>query len=94
MKACQEFGLSGGLLLTIIITGMAMGGFGFKWILEQFNIELEGARKERTDYLNILNNMNRSITEHNERSKEFCDHVAQEHKEMIATLGRINGYKE
>lgn len=78
-----------------LVTGgiLTMCFFGFKWILMQFKTELDGNRKERTEYLNILNTMGQDIKDHNEQAKE--NHIAgrSEHKEMIISLGRINGYK-
>lgn len=90
----------GGLLLIIIAGVLTMCGFGFKWILEQFKVELEGNRKERIDYLNLLHKISATIDEHDRRADERGHYVRQEHKEMLdvakETLliaGRINGYK-
>lgn len=93
VKICQEFGLVGGSLLLILAAIMTMCGFGFKWILEQFKVELEGNRKERVEYLSILHKMGASIDDHNVRSKDFCISQTSEHKEMAIILGRINGYR-
>jgi len=90
VNLCKEFGIGIGVLLSI--AGMFF--FLLKWVLEQFKVELTENRKERVEYLRTLAEMKDGITEHNSRSKEFMNNVGQEHREMIATLGRINGYKE
>jgi len=78
-----------------------MCGFGFKWILEQFKVELEGNRKERTEYLGILNKISTTMDEHDRRADERGAYVRQEHKEMmdvaketLLIAGRINGYNK
>lgn len=86
---CQEYGLIG-VIMASFITFL---GFIIKWILAQFKVELEANRAERTAYLEILHKLREEIDDHNTRSKEFCSNVTIEHREMIATLGRINGYK-
>ncbi len=100
ITACKEFGVLGGLLLLILAGFMTMCALGFKWILEQFKVELMANRTERTQYLVTLNKMNERMEEHAVRSKDFQVNVACEHREMIknlgeitVTLGRINGYK-
>ena len=100
-KVCSDFGLVGGLLLIIIAGALTMCGFGFKWILEQFKVELEGNRKERTEYLGILHKISMTIDEHDKRADERGRYVREEHKEMLnvaketlVIAGRINGYKQ
>ena len=88
-QLCQEFGLVG-ILIGSIVT---MFFFLIKWILSQFKVELEENRKERVNYLNILRSIGQEMADHNVRAKEFQLHVQNEHREMITTLGRINGYK-
>jgi hypothetical protein len=88
-KLCQEFGLVG-----ILIGGiLTMFFFIIKWILQQFQKELDGNRSERKEYLCILDTMKDEIENHNKRASEFQTMVSAEHKEMIIILGRINGYK-
>jgi hypothetical protein len=65
-----------------------------KWVLEQFKEELVNNRKERAEYLITLQIMRNDMCEHNVRAKEFQTNVQLEHKEMIISLGRINGYKQ
>jgi len=89
LKIGQEFGLVGVLIVSV----SAAFFFILKWVLEQFKIELVGNREERKEYLITLNRMCSQIDEHNARSREFTQAVAAEHREMIAALGRINGYK-
>jgi hypothetical protein len=89
MRMCQDYGLIG-IVMASFITFL---GFIIKWILAQFKVELEANRLERTAYLDTLHKIREEITDHNIRSKEFCAAVAIEHREMILTLGRINGFK-
>lgn len=88
-KVFEQFGLLGLLIGGIL----GMCGLGFKWILEQFKVELEGNRKERIEYLTILHKIDNSIDEHDKRAEERGRYVREEHKQMIEVLGRINGYK-
>jgi len=94
LTACKEFGVIGGLLLLIMGAVIGMCIKGWMWILQQFKVELDGNRKERTEYLETLGRMREGIEDHNCRSKEFMNCVAKEHQEMILALGRINGFKE
>jgi uncharacterized coiled-coil DUF342 family protein len=64
-----------------------------KWVLEQFKTELVENRKERKEYLQTLAEIRTEMSDHNARAKEFHCNVQAEHKQMIETLGRINGYK-
>jgi len=64
-----------------------------KWVLEQFKEELKENRKERKEYLQTLAEIRTEMSDHNGRAKEFHCSVQAEHKQMIETLGRINGYK-
>lgn len=84
----REFGLLG----IVIIGVIAAFFFILKWVLEQFKIELVANRQERKEYLDTLAGIRQDIAEHNLRAKEFQCNVQAEHKEMITTLGRINGY--
>jgi hypothetical protein len=78
--------------LALIISSMFF--FILKWVLEQFKVELIANRAERIKYLETLHAIRTEIDDHNTRSKEFCASVAAEHKEMILTLGRINGFRK
>ena len=95
-RMCQEYGLIG-VVKASFITFL---GFIIKWILAQFKVELDGARKERTDYLCTLNKISNTIDEHDKRAEERGRYVRDEHKEIIdiaketlVIAGRINGYK-
>lgn len=81
----ERFGVAGLIAIPFFLI--------LKWVLEQAKIELIENRKERIEYLRILAEMKQEIAEHNLRAKEFQTNVQAEHKEMIITLGRINGYK-
>ena len=100
INACKEFGLVGGLVLIMMAGVLTMCGFGFKWILEQFKVELDGNRKERGEYLTTLGKINDRMDEHNIRAREARDESVKQHEKIIQianeTLiiaGRINGYK-
>jgi hypothetical protein len=41
----------------------------------------------------VLQKISASIDEHDKRADERGRYVREEHKEMISSLGRINGYK-
>ena len=86
----EKFGI--GATMGLIICSFFF--FILKWVLEQFKKELEENRKERVEYLTALNGIKQEMSEHNIRAKEFQCNVQAEHKEMITTLGRINGYKQ
>lgn len=86
----REFGLLG---ITVIAVAAALFCL-LKWVLEQFKTELTENRKERKEYLETLGDIRKDICEHNIRAKEFQNNVQLEHKEMITTLSRINGWKD
>jgi len=65
-----------------------------KWILEQFKTELEGNRRERTEYLTKLDKIGERMDSHDLRAKENHAESQAVHKEMIISLSRINGYKK
>lgn len=90
LTMCKDLGL----LATLVLIVAGMFFLLLKWTLEQFKTELIENRKERVDYLKALAEIKDGVTEHNSRSREFMNSVAAEHREMILTLGRINGYKD
>jgi hypothetical protein len=97
LKIAQE----GGIAVALTVAGIIILTLIVKWILEQFKVELEGNRRERVQYLDILHKIGAGIDEHNVRSKEFMAGVCEEHKEqqlehkeMILILRRINGCKD
>ena len=94
IMAAKEFGLVGGILLLVMMSIVGMSIKGWMWILEQFKHELNNNRQERKEYLETLHGVREEVKDHNARSKEFMAANAAEHKEMIITLGRINGYKK
>ena len=94
IMAAKEFGLVGGILLVVMMSIVVMSIKGWMWILEQFKHELNNNRAERKEYLDILHKMGAGIDEYNARSKEFMVGCSQNQKEMIITLGRINGFKK
>jgi len=82
----ERFGVAGLIAIPFFLI--------LKWVLEQFKLELVESRKERKDYLESLAKLTQCAEEHNARAKEFQANVQKEHREMITSLGRINGYKE
>jgi hypothetical protein len=86
----KDFGLIGAICGAVL----TMFFFVLKWVLAQFKDELNGNRVERREYLCTLEKMNSNIEDHSLAAKEFHNAVQAEHKEMITTLGRINGYKD
>ena len=82
-----------GIVAALSMVVCSMLFFVLKWMVKQFSEELAGNRRERADYICILDRLTNAINTHNERSKEFQANVTLEHREMISSLGRINGYK-
>jgi len=94
---CREFGLVG----VLAISGTVLLGFLVRAIWEQFKRELEANRLERAEYLTKLDRLTHGIEEHNARSSTFMTGVIEDHqnnslilKEIVVTLGRINGYRD
>ena len=91
----EKFGLP--TCFTLVIASFFF--FLLKWVLEQSKVELIENRKERSQFLAILDKYAIGIQQHNQRSELFMDGVVKHHEKMInnlneitITLGRINGY--
>jgi len=66
--------------------------FLIKWIAEEFKKQLERAHEQNKYWSEIINSFQKCITEHTEKADAFHKAVQEEHKQMIETLGRINGW--
>lgn len=74
--------------------------FLIKWIAEEFKALLVREYEERQKWLCVIQGFQKAIDEHSEQARTFHRTVEEanryqrdEHKQMIETLGRINGYK-
>ena len=74
--------------------------FLLKWVLEQSKAMLNQMAKEREAWLSSLKALNDQMLIAQQCSTAFFNQVIdahkyqrEEHKDMITTLGRINGYK-
>ena len=94
--AFKEYGLVGLIMFAVI----ALLFFVVKWTLQTTKEIMAQAARERETWQQALGNINDCIKEHTSQAKMFHEQVneahrfqREEHKEMIVTLGRINGYK-
>ena len=67
--------------------------FLIKWIAEEFKEQLKRAHEFNMEATNRLNSICTALERHDEKAEERGKYVREEHKQMIETLGRINGYK-
>ena len=81
----------------LIIAGMFF--FLLKWVLAQSKIMLDQMAQERESWLKTLQVINEQMLVIQQNNKIFYDqnneahkYQRDEHKEMIISLGRINGY--
>jgi hypothetical protein len=70
------------------------------WVMKWVDKQAEAQNLERQTWLKTITALNESINTHNltsiesrKISEEAHKFQRKEHKEMITTLGRINGYK-
>jgi uncharacterized phage-associated protein len=94
--AFKEYGLVGVIMFAVI----ALLFFVVKWTLQTTRDIMVQAAKEREAWQAAIGNVNDCIKEHTSQARAFHEQVneahkfqREEHKEMITTLGRINGYK-
>jgi hypothetical protein len=73
--------------------------FLLRWLLQEVKLILERESIERKDWQVIIRGFQDCLNSHTAQAQAFHESVAEahrfqreEHKEMIATLGRINGY--
>ncbi len=90
-----EYGLLGLMIGAIIILLFLI----VKWTLATTRDILAQANKERESWHNILitivasvDRISKAIDQHDVKADERGRYVREEHKEMIETLGRINGH--
>ncbi len=103
-----QYGIAGVVIGVLFFILLRRDSWMMKWI-EKINQDHNAERAamneqynaERIMYLKALDNMNASIQIHNqgsmearEQAKEAHNYQREEHKQMIETLGRINGYKK
>jgi hypothetical protein len=68
--------------------------FLIKWIAEEFKEQLKRAHEFNMQATQRLNEICKVIERHDEKAEERGKYVREEHRQMIETLGRINGYKD
>lgn len=99
----SEYGLLGLVIGAVIVLLF----FIVKWVLEHVKALLEQQAKEREAWCKVQEKQNetfqkvvvsidqvvKALEKHDEKADERGKYVREEHKEMIASLGRINGYK-
>lgn len=67
--------------------------FLLKWLVAEVSKILERDAQERAKWLEVIQGFQSSITAHNEQAQHYHTKTAEEHRQMIECLGRINGYK-
>jgi len=96
IKLFETYGLAGLVIgvLFFIVWRMLI------WVMAFVKEMMRQQTEERTGWLCRLEKLGdntekiaRSIDEHDKRADERGRYVREEHKQMIETLGRINGFK-
>ena len=92
IAAAAQYGLGG-----IIFTGFILV---LKWVFQINSKVLDDMSAERKCYQEVMRGFAENIKENTQSSRDFQAQVddahkyqREEHKEMITTLGRINGFK-
>jgi len=92
-----EYGLIGLVVAALFFLIWRWSVWIMGWIRER---DMQQAA-ERKAWADIIDRMNECWAAHTAQAKQFHDSVTEahkfqreEHKEMIITLGRINGYKQ
>ena len=95
-KLFSEFGLIGLVIGALFFVLFRMLVWVMKWVEKRE----EAYTKERENWLSrfekqgdSLDKIVTSIDRHDDKAEERGRYVREEHKQMIETLGRINGYK-
>ena len=95
--AWEQYGIAGVVIGILFFILWRILIWAMKWVDKQSEQHL----KEREDWLVVMNGIRAAIELHNQSSiearrqqSEAHDYQRSEHKEMIATLARINGYKD
>jgi len=89
-KSFTDFGLIGLIVGTLFFIVWRM----LVWVMKWVDKREDSYNKERENWLTTLNKIQNCIERHDERAEERGKYVREEHKQMIETLGRINGYKD
>ena len=92
----RENGLLGLIMGSVVILLF----FVIKWTLETTKEILKQAAEERKIFNETIKELGKSvdgvcnsISNHDEKANQRAQYVREEHKNMIETLQRINGYK-
>ena len=92
-----EYGLIGVVMgvLFVILWRMLVWVMAFiKDIMIQQNVERQTWLCALNKHGDLLLKISDNIEEHDKRAEERGKFVSEEHKEMIQSLGRINGWKQ
>jgi len=92
-----EYGLIGCIVgvLFFILWRMLIWVMAFvKDIQKQQSEERAGWLGTLGKHTELINRISQSIDDHDKRADERGHYVREEHKQMIETLARINGYKQ
>lgn len=96
-KLFSEYGLIGIIVGTLFFILWRM----LVWVMAFVKDITKQQIEERAGWLctisrqnDLLNKISNSVEEHDKRADERGRFVREEHKQMIETLGRINGYKK
>ncbi len=89
----KEFGAVGAITFLLFLV--------IKWTLTTTKDILKQAADERKIWqehnassIKAIEKITASIDRHDEKAEERGKYVREEHRQMIETLGRINGYKQ
>jgi hypothetical protein len=99
----EQYGVEGLVICALFIVLYRIINYTMKFIdksTEQQSHEREAWTAQQTQTIEVIRTMKESIELHNQQSidahlvlKEATNFQREEHKQMIETLGRINGYK-
>lgn len=93
----SEYGLVGLVIAVLFIIVWRLLVWVMAWVDKQANQQAEERKcwqEQLKTNTETLQKISASIEEHDRRAEERGRYVREEHKEMIASLGRINGYKQ
>ena len=100
MDSWMNFAREMGLGVTLAIATFAAFFFLLKWVLKASEKMLERMHEQELRAWATMEGYQKALQEHTAQAKEFHNTVQEayrfqreEHKQMIDTLGRINGYK-
>lgn len=96
-KIFSSYGLPGiviGVLFFIVWRLLVWVMSFVKDIMAQHNLERDTWHSTISKQNDLLLKISNSIDEHDKRADERGKFVREEHRQMIDSLGRINGYKK